>query len=150
MISIATRIPITKTISILNRIPKIKTITIMNRLTWSIDSPYQHNYHTNTITIPTQSPYQHNHHTNIITIQKGSKSDFRLFSNSQDHSWDQCISEENFFFEREGVGVLEYSDPKWHWNAPFTTPVAKKSIGGGPRPRWKRNFHLGFIINFNL
>ncbi len=58
-----------------------------------------------------------------------------FFSNSEDHSWDQCKSEvKRNFFWRAGVGVLKYSDPKWHWNAPFTTPEAKKFLGEDPQP----------------
>ncbi len=58
---------------------------------------------------------------------------FQTFSNSNDHSWDQCKSEENIFFEGEGVGLLEYSDPTWHWNAPFATPEAKEFLGEDPQ-----------------
>ena len=36
-------------------------------------------------------------------------------------------------FEGEGVGLLEYSDPKWHWNAPFATPEARKFLGEDPQ-----------------
>ena len=28
--------------------------------------------------------------------------------------------------------MWEYSDPKWHWKAPFATPDAKNIPGGGP------------------
>ena len=28
---------------------------------------------------------------------------------------------------------MDYSDPKWHWNAPFATPEAEKSLGEDPR-----------------
>ncbi len=40
------------------------------------------------------------------------ESDYRLFSNCQDHSLDQCKSDEKTFWDR--TGVLEYNDPKWH------------------------------------
>ncbi len=62
------------------------------------------------------------------------KSDFRLFSNSQDHSWDQCKSEEKIILK--GVGVLEYSDAKSHWNAPLLPQKSKKFWGQTPRPPW--------------
>ena len=28
---------------------------------------------------------------------------------------------------------MEYSDPKWHWNASFTTPEARKFLGEDPQ-----------------
>ncbi len=55
------------------------------------------------------------------------------------------ISVKRIFFEWEGVGVLEYSDPNWHWNAPFATSEAKRISGGrASRPSSKRIFDLGF------
>ncbi len=42
------------------------------------------------------------------------------------------ISRENLF-EGMGVGVFEYSDPKWHWNASFATPEAKRFLGEDPQ-----------------
>ena len=39
------------------------------------------------------------------------------------------VNLKRIFFEGEGVGGLEYSEPKWHWNAPFATPQAKKLMG---------------------
>ncbi len=28
---------------------------------------------------------------------------------------------------------MEYSDPKWHWNAPFATTEAEKFLGQRPQ-----------------
>ncbi len=42
------------------------------------------------------------------------------------------VNLKRIFFEGEGVGVLEYSDPKWHWSAPFATSESQRNYGGGP------------------
>ena len=44
------------------------------------------------------------------------------------------------FFEGEGVGLLDHSGPKWHWNAPFATTEAKKILGQVPHAPYKRIF----------
>ena len=40
---------------------------------------------------------------------------------------------------------MEYSDPIWHWNAPFVTSEAKQFLGEDPHPRppRKRMFLFG-------
>ncbi len=41
---------------------------------------------------------------------------------------------------------MEYSDPKWHWNAPFATPEPTKFLGGTPRPPLKED--VSFAVHF--
>ncbi len=70
------------------------------------------------------------------------KSDFRLFSNSQDHSWDQCKSEEKFF---KGGGVIG-NGVKWHkkhWNAPFLE--SKKILGEDPHTPYNKPYPPEFL-----
>ena len=40
----------------------------------------------------------------------------------------------------EGVGVLEYSDPKWHWNAPSAPLEAKSFLGEDPQTPLEGDF----------
>ncbi len=42
-------------------------------------------------------------------------------------------------FEGEGVGVLGYSDPEWHSNAPFATTEDKKFLGEDPQTPLKED-----------
>ena len=62
----------------------------------------------------------------ILVRTQGSKfSDFSLISDffpTPRTILEISVNLKRIFFEGEGVGVLEYSDLKWHWNAPFATP----------------------------
>ncbi len=54
------------------------------------------------------SYFDHKHGPTVSGIKSFSlKTDFRLFSNSQDHSWDQCKSEEKIFMGERSEGAWE-------------------------------------------
>ena len=41
---------------------------------------------------------------------------------------------------------MEYSDPKWHWNAQFATPEAKQFLGEDPRPPLQEDVSFGLHL----
>ncbi len=72
---------------------------------------------------------------------------FRLFrlSGFLKHIWtilEISANLKRIFFEGVGVVVFEYSDPKWHWNASFATPKAKKFLGEDPQTPLKTGYFV--------
>ncbi len=68
------------------------------------------------------------------------KSDFRLFSTSHDHSWDQCKSEENFFWGRWGYGYWGKMTPKALECTICGPQIQKIFWGRTPRPPYISKF----------